>query len=383
MRPGGVILTAVCAVLALGVTVWVGRYQGETPPMIKQIIAEPEKPIGPEISPTGPHPKAVPSETEYVFGAMNVGSEGTHKFVIKNEGEADLELVARKEDTTCSCTFGELSKDGKIPPGESVEVTLNWKIKAPVAVFRHSAKVRTNDPQNPIIELVVTGKVEDPVQLRPSSPWELGEVLETGAKLEGVVFSNHLEQFALKETKVENGLVAIETRPMTPEELTAISAKSGYHLTVRAEPTMPIGTFHDSISLTTDAENMSMLTFRINGSRPGAIEIFGPNYVAKTSALKLGEFPADKGKTVSLSLFARDFEEDLVLEGITQKHDSVKVEVTKDEKVTGKARRYVLKITVPPGAPQNRLRDNAERIDLKFNHPKAPEVRLYVEYLGV
>jgi hypothetical protein len=126
MKPSGVVVSVVFAAIALALVVWVGRYQAEPPSLSGTKPAE----VGPPISPTGPHPKAVAEETEFDFGVMPVYGKGKHEYVIRNEGEADLVLMARKEDTTCSCTFGELSKDGSIKPGESVKVTLQWEIKA-------------------------------------------------------------------------------------------------------------------------------------------------------------------------------------------------------------------------------------------------------------
>ncbi|OYW17763.1 MAG: hypothetical protein B7Z55_11890, partial [Planctomycetales bacterium 12-60-4] len=301
-----------------------------------------------------------------------------------NEGEADLEVIARKEDTTCSCTFGELSDDGKIPPGKSVDVTLNWKVKFMTETFRHRAIVRTNDPNYKEIELSITGKLDDAVTLLPVSPWNIGEVLSgEPSVIHGFLFSKVVDTFEIKDIKAEANLLTFETRPMTEEELKEHSAKSGYRITAKAEPTMPIGSFFDNVTIATSLVAMPEMKFLLNGTRPGPMEILGPGYQANNSVLRMGEFPAADGKSAVVSIFVRDLDEDLQLLGAEEAFDTVKVELTKDPKTLGNVQRYLLKFTVPPGEPQDRLRTKSEKVNLIFNHPKSPKVRIYVEFLAV
>ncbi len=383
MRPSGVILTAIFGFAALAATVWIGRYQPE-PAGAKAAAVDPEEPIGPVVSPTGPHPKAVVDESTFDFGAMMHGGKGEHTFTIRNEGAADLEVIARKEDTTCSCTFGELSNDNKIPPGGSVDVTLNWEIKFNNPTFRHRATVRSNDPEYKEIELTITGKVEEPLILKPGSPWSVGEMLsEESAVLQGVLISKLVDAFEIKEVKSEGGVVTVETTPMTAEELAEHEAKAGHKISATVKPTVPIGIFSDNLSITTDLKQATTMNFVVSGSRPGPVEFLGPNYVASAGAIQMGEFPAVEGKSATVSIFVRNFDEEFQLLGAEQTFNTVQVEMTKDPKATGKVQRYLLKVTVPPGEPQDRLRKKSEKINLLFNHPQAEKVRIYVEFLAV
>ena len=74
-----------------------GDDQGKTPPPVL-----PAEPDAPAIAAQGPYPKAVAAETEHNFGTAMQHSKGHHEFVIRNEGEAPLELVALRKDRTCS-----------------------------------------------------------------------------------------------------------------------------------------------------------------------------------------------------------------------------------------------------------------------------------------
>lgn len=385
MRPTGVILTATFALIALVVTVWIGRYDASLEAAKEAAKpSEPEKPVGPPISETGPHPKVVLSEKEYDFGAMTLGSEGSHVFEIRNEGEGDLELMARKEDTTCSCTVGELSTDGKIKPGESAKVTLNWKIKFPSETFRHHAIVRTNDPAYKEVFLVVTGKVDEPLRTQPVSPWGLGQLSgKEPTVTKGYVYSPTIDDFKIESATSENGKVQLELKPMTPEELKEHSARSGYAVIATVPPLPAIGPFYNTIVFKTNLDQSPTTAIAVAGYRTGPAEIVGPGFDDQTNMLAMGEFPASEGKSVTLSLFVREIADEINLAEVKQAFNTVQVEMEKDEKFSGKARRYRLKITVPPGEPRDHLKKKSEKLDLIFNHPELEQLRIYVTFLAV
>ncbi len=383
MRPSGILLTVVFAFVALAFTVWIGRYSGQAPEAVTKLLTT-EKPVGPAIADHGPYPKAVTDETEYDFGVMMPGGKGEHDYIIRNEGEADLELMARKEDTTCSCTFGKLSKDGALKPGESTTVTLNWHIKIPAGEFRHRAIVRTNDPERKEIELVVHGKVESPLKLQPEGTWNLGEFLnDKPVEMQGALFSTHLKEFAIKSVKADSPVAVMSYEPMTTEQLEEYKATSGYMIKATVKREMPMGPFSTNAHIETEIEDAKEIAFELKGVRPGPIEILGPGFFSNSNALLMGEFPASEGKTSTLSLFTRDIDEDLELERAEQTFDTVKIELTKDPKSTGSARRYLLKVTVPPGEPQDRQRKMSEKINLIFRNKDVPPLRMYVDFLAV
>jgi hypothetical protein len=382
MKPSGVVLCVVFAALALAGTVWVGRYRAETPTILKGT----PKPVdpGPPIAPQGPYPKAVIDETEYNFGTLPIGFEGKHDYVIRNEGQADLVLMARKEDTTCSCTFGELSKEGAVKPGESVTVTLNWKIKLPNTEFRHRAIVRTNDPEHKQIELVGSGTVDETIRISPTPTWSLGEISSSEPSVvTGEVYSTVLEKFEIESATPGKESTKVEWTPMTAEQLAEKSYKSGYNVTVTVPPDVPLGSFSDTVQIKTSDEAMEELSFTLAGSRKGPLELLGPQYHPEANVLMMGEFPAAEGKEVSLSVFVQNFDDELKLEDVKQEFNTVQVTLEKDEKFAGKKRRYHLKVKVPPGPAQDRHRKKSEKVDLFFNHPEARQMRLIVDFLAI
>jgi hypothetical protein len=96
----------------------------------------------------------------------------------------------------------------------------------------------------------------------------------------------------------------------------------------------------------------------------------------------LGEFPAHEGKESTLVIFFRDFDEEVKLLKAEQTYNSVELDFQPAGAANGSTRRYLLKVKVPPGGPQNRQRKNAEKIDLHFNHPAAEKVRIAIDFLA-
>ncbi|MDP1799331.1 MAG: DUF1573 domain-containing protein [Planctomycetaceae bacterium] len=385
MKTSGIIVTVLLGALALGLTVWIGRYNAKAEVLIPQttptVVADP----GPEVSKTGPHPKAVAESTEHDFGTMTLGQESSHKFVVKNEGQADLRMIARKEDASCQCTLGELGDGDSIPPGESREVTLKWKIKAPVQTFRHSAKIRTNDPENRIIEFVVSGKVDQRYTVTPGQTWEVGDLSRTQpTTVKGTIFSTTIEKFAIISSKASNDKIAVAYEPMSAEALTDKEAKSGYDVTATITPGAPIGPYAEKITLITDdIDEHKELVINLQGHLTGPIEFLGPAYHKESNLVTMGEFKADDGKEVTLSLFVRDFDEELQLLGVSPESDRVHFELKKDEKLTGKTRRYQLKVKVLPGPQLDLISSPSLKFELKFNHPEAASVVMRVRMLAI
>jgi hypothetical protein len=380
MKPSSAVLSLVFAILAAVAIVWVGRY---TPVERARMRSGSAAEIGPPISKTGPYPKAAINETEHYFGTLGVRSKGEHTFTIRNEGDSDLVLMARPEDRTCQCTAAELSRGTPVPPGESIDVTVRWEVKSLTSEFRHSATIRTNDPQNKTISLEIFGHVEEPIVVQPSGQWEIGELNpKEPTVFTATMFSPLQEGFTLETFECANPLVTAEWVPLSEEKLEAYKAKSGYQVHVKVAPGSPMGPFSERLTFTTSEELLPEMTYTLRGTCPGPIEFFGPGFRPEANVLLMGEFPAKEGKEVTLSVIVRNLDSELTLNEARQETNTLKLDFARDERFPDKHERYRLKIIVPPGDPQDRQRKNSEKVDLFFNHPDAEQVRLRVDFLA-
>ncbi|MEX2561162.1 MAG: DUF1573 domain-containing protein, partial [Pirellulales bacterium] len=114
---------------------------------------ETPRPSEPEVV---PRPKLEVDHDEFDFGVMNVGQSGRHAFTVRNAGDADL--VLHEAGTTCKCTLLDMP-GGRIKPGETRQVRLEWTTEKPTEHFRHGAGIWTNDPKIRQLKLALTGKV--------------------------------------------------------------------------------------------------------------------------------------------------------------------------------------------------------------------------------
>ncbi|MFM7160475.1 MAG: DUF1573 domain-containing protein, partial [Planctomycetaceae bacterium] len=195
----------------------------------------------PPIASQGPYPKAVFTETEHFFGSMEVGQEDAHEFLIKNEGEAELEIA--KGSTTCQCTISEVGNN-KIPPGGTATITLRWKPTQQTQNFEKGAEILTNDPVNPVFQLKILGAVVPRFVLMPSDNWEIREVNESQPSTTlGLVLSPVIEDLGLDKLIYDESRMQIKMHPATAEQVSQFQGKSGFGLEVSVLPGMPVGTF--------------------------------------------------------------------------------------------------------------------------------------------
>src|SRR5262249_19941213 len=108
-------------------------------------------------------PKAVAAEAIKDMGTVAKGDKITSEFVIRNDGDAVLEIT--NVQPACGCTVADFDKTvppGKTGKGRTVVDTTNFAgpISKGVTVF-------TNDPDVPQIELTVRAKVEPYISVKP------------------------------------------------------------------------------------------------------------------------------------------------------------------------------------------------------------------------
>lgn len=108
-------------------------------------------------------PKAVIAEPIHEAGNVPKGEKITHDFVVKNDGDADLQIT--NVQPSCGCTV--VSFDKVIKPGQTGKVhavldsaTFNGPIAKGISVF-------TNDPDHPQMELTVKANIAPYITVKP------------------------------------------------------------------------------------------------------------------------------------------------------------------------------------------------------------------------
>jgi hypothetical protein len=109
-------------------------------------------------------PQMVLGETVHDFGKTFENQPLTHTFVIQNKGESSLKI--EDVDPDCACTVARYDK--AIPPGGQGEITLTIKPYSVIHQFRKKTVVRTNDPEQPEVLLVLRGVAQPLIEIQPS-----------------------------------------------------------------------------------------------------------------------------------------------------------------------------------------------------------------------
>ncbi len=151
------------------------------------------------------------------------------------------------------------SHPGQIPAGgrDKISVVVHTGGRGGQKLSK-SFRVFTDDPKQPNVELVVTGKVEGFVQIEPPRISFIGKAGET-MRQEVRITPNPKYPFTIKEAKAATDQnLRIDLKPLGKK------AKEGYLLTVTVIKTNP-GTFAEYIQLYTDSKEKPTIGISVHG----------------------------------------------------------------------------------------------------------------------
>ena len=101
-------------------------------------------------------PKLLVQPTEHNFGKINQGDKVSHVFVITNSG-GDL-LIIEHVQASCGCTAATPEKN-ELAPGESTNLEVVFNSAGRNGAQKKNITIKSNDPENPLVKLVVTATV--------------------------------------------------------------------------------------------------------------------------------------------------------------------------------------------------------------------------------
>ena len=103
---------------------------------------------------TGPHIEF--PETLKSFGTFNKDFIQTIDFDFVNTGDEPLLIL--NVNTDCGCTAAGYPKE-EIMPGDTAKISVRYNGRnTPTGTFRKQVRVRSNDPDNPMVRLIIRGK---------------------------------------------------------------------------------------------------------------------------------------------------------------------------------------------------------------------------------
>ena len=320
-------------------------------------------------------PRLVVDNPVHEFGEMMIGEERQHTFLLRNTGTAPLTLI--RSNQSCSC-FKLKLKSFEIPPGGAEEATVTWDVKMP-REFLEKLVFDTNDPEHPQFELQFKGRVMKLVEIEPGmlNAGMLSE--DTPAEVVGNLLS-YFEKFEISSIDCSNPQITAEAERWTEDELAQRQAKSGYRVRVKIPPlTVPPGPFREFVTVHTSVNGGTPFKIELQANRPGPIQISGPSFDPKLLYLELRSFSAKVGKLGRLNLRATGMTEEFHFLEVQPDDERLEVTLEPNAEVSGLFR---LNVRIKPGLPPAaRTGPNAAIVRVKTNHPRAPNLKFYVDFV--
>ncbi len=320
----------------------------------------------------GPAPKVeLEGNPTYEFGSMSVQKTGNHSWVVKNKGQADLDLWMIS--STCMCTFAKF-KDGKkaiVKPGEQTDIELEWKTNNAVGDYSKGAKIGTNDPDRPEFNLGVHGVVHEPIIIVPpltENTLTVGTVTSDEPKKVSIALyaPEHPEMKLTKITSSKPDLIVVKKSPLKADDLTHLkAAKGGYRLDIEIKPGMSLGSFREELVIETDNPDQSKVQTTLTGFTTGPISVM-------PDKLRMVTINAKEESKGQVNLLVRGGHSTNFY--VIYKPKNVEVSIEPNETPTLKGR-YRVSVTVPPGTPSGLVDD---QIILHTDHPKVGELKIPV-----
>jgi hypothetical protein len=108
-------------------------------------------------------PKIAFKEESWFFGRTKQGSDLSHDFTFKNEGDADLHV--KNVETSCGCTAALLS-DKTVGPGRSGKLKVTFATRGYAGEVTKYIYVESDDPVQPRVQLKISADIDVPPQPR-------------------------------------------------------------------------------------------------------------------------------------------------------------------------------------------------------------------------
>src|SRR5262245_29615225 len=260
-----------------------------------------------------PAPKIGPKVTivngeRHDFGSMDRNAHGKHAWIVRNDGDAPLELETGSP--SCGVCIKVVTVSNPVlQPNERTEVKIEWDVKTSDAEFEQSGPLKTNDSNRKSVHLSIHGHVIDNVRadrpdvhfsdLSPNETATASVNIYAFRDADLVVEKHEHQKLAIAE-HLNVSFSPLETADLAKEP----RAKGGQKMTIEVKPGLPQGSFEDTISVTTN-QSVDPLTIRVIGNIASDILLMGPNVNREQSIVNLGTFSQKEGKKHTIFLIVK------------------------------------------------------------------------------
>jgi hypothetical protein len=314
---------------------------------------------------------------EYDFGTIDPTEECSHSFVIRNVGQAPLQLV--KGGTSCKCTVSDLPDD-PVLPGKAVAVRVSSKIHQTEGFFSHSAAIFSNDPKRQQFSLTISGVIRTSLGCSPERV-VLPDPATAGQAPQVLVYSQLWDRFEI--SRVESSMKDLKWRIADADRdaLRGLKALAGYSLSLDLPP-RPKGKVSEWLQVTVRPPDKSsaprVLTVDLFARDVRRITVEGPK-LDFGDTVRIGPLRKGEGGQARLIMKVADAHRHLRIKNIETNPPYLHVSVAPLSIDKPDAGLYVILVEVPKDAPPGGyMGPDYAKMRIVTDHPSVPELKFDV-----
>lgn len=235
------------------------------------------------------------------YGTVPKGEKLDWAFLVKNSGDADLQIIAARPG--CGCTVADFDK--VIKPGETGKVTAHVDTTAFAGPISKTVTLETNDPSSPTSMLTIHAVVQPFVDAYPAG-YVRFQLLQGDTDTQSVVlYSDESEPFEIQNIEGPDGkwLKVTSEKITNPADRVPGSKpdQNQYKLTIVAGgPDAKLGVIADRIHVITNSKHQPDFWVSVTG-------VVRPTFRVEPTVMNFGEVaPTDAAATRSVLLHSND-----------------------------------------------------------------------------
>lgn len=235
------------------------------------------------------------------YGTVAKGDKLDWSFLVKNTGDADLQIIAAKPG--CGCTVADFDK--VIKPGETGKITAHVDTTNFAGPIAKSVTVETNDPSTPTAQLTIHAIVKPYVEAYPAG-FVRYNLIQGDADTQMVtLYSEEDEPFQITKVESPADWVKVQYKKIEdPAQMAPGVGKAGqaqYRVAITVGgPDAKIGPLAEKVHIVTSSRHQPDYFISVSG-------VVRPTYRVDPNGVNFGEVaPNDSAATRTVLLHSND-----------------------------------------------------------------------------
>ena len=273
------------------------------------------------------------------FGKQPQYTQLKYEFLIRNEGDGELEIQQVRPSCQCQAAMPDKRK---LAPGEETTIKVSFDTKNMSGPIHKPITVQCNDPTHPLFQLVVRGTILPPYWLDPPEV-NLGSVSknEGAGPQEFSVIISPKAKVGIRSVTTTNELVTVQL--VTREPIVRDDGMRELRYRVGLKPGHPVGLVRERVTITTDLPYKRVANLGVSAEVKGEVRVRPPT--VRLGRIKPGQTPSRNVDIIKSGM------PDLKIQKLIIKPARAREVFTAELETVEEGRHYRVKISVKAEAP--------------------------------